>query len=412
MPQPNDHWDALWVNARLATMRADATAPYGGMEDAAIAAKDGRIAWLGAMTDLPSGAKARAASVIDAQNRWITPALIDCHTHLVFAGDRAREFEMRLGGASYEEIAKAGGGILSTVTATRAASLDDLAAAARPRLDALQREGVATVEIKSGYGLTLDDELKMLRAARQLCDDGGVRIRTTFLGAHATPPEFADADAYIDHVCAAMIPAVAKAGLADAVDAFCEGIGFSRAQCRRVLEAAKRHGLAIKLHAEQLSDLGGAAMAAALGALSVDHLEYLNPADIDVIADAGTVGVLLPGAFYFLKETQAPPVEALRAAGVPIALATDLNPGSSPIASPLAIMNMGCVLFGLTPEEALAGFTRHAAAALGLEDETGALSEGLAADFAIWNVEHLSELSYWVGARPLHALIKDGRSVC
>ena len=410
MNAANEHWDILWVNARLATMQKDAGIPYGALENAALAAKSGRIAWIGAMADLPANAAADA--VIDAEHRWITPGLIDCHTHLVFAGDRAREFEQRLNGASYEEIAKSGGGILSTVRATRDATHDQLIAGAARRLAHLQREGVTTVEIKSGYGLTLDDELKMLRAARALENSAPVRVRTTLLGAHALPPEFRDErESYLNLVCEKMIPEAARLGLADAADAFCEKIAFTREECERVLRVAKDHGLHIKLHAEQLSNLNGAAMAAGLGALSVDHLEYLDPNDARLLRQGDCVAVLLPGAYYALKETQAPPVDALRKAGVAMALATDLNPGSSPVCSPLIIMNMGCVLFGLTPEEALAGMTRNAAAALGVSTETGELATGLSADLAIWDIDHPAELSYWIGAPLLHTLYFRGNSV-
>src|SRR6185369_5886530 len=342
--------------------------------------------------------------------RWITPGLIDPHTHLVYAGDRAHEFELRLAGASYEAIARAGGGIVSTVAATRAASETELVEAALPRLDALIAEGVTTVEVKSGYGLTLEDELKMLRSSRALGEHRPVTIKTTFLGAHAVPPEFAgDPDGYIELVCRSMIPAVAEAGLVDAVDAFCEGIGFTPDQTRRVLEAARAHGLPVKLHAEQLSNLGGAARAAGFGALSADHLEHLDEAGVAAMAKAGTVATLLPGAYYFVRETRPPPIAALRAAGVPMALATDCNPGTSPLTSPLLVMNIAATLFRMTVEECLAGVTREAARALGLAGEVGTLEAGKRCDLAIWNIERPAELVYRMGFNPLHARVFGGQ---
>ena len=400
-------YDTLWINAHLATMTGDS--PYGAIHDGAIAAKDGRIAWIGPQSGLPDAPDKLAKNVMSLDGRWVTPGLIDCHTHLVFGGNRAEEFEMRLQGATYEEIAKAGGGIVSTVKATRVASKAELVNSAQPRLGSLMSEGVTTVEIKSGYGLTTADEIKMLEAAAALVQHHPVRVQKTFLGAHALPPEYKDnRGGYIDLVCNEMIPEIAKRGLADAVDAFCEGIGFTTEEVRRVFEAAKAYNLPIKLHAEQLSDLGGAVMAAEMGALSADHLEYLKPEDVPAFAKSGAVAVLLPGAFYFLKETKKPPIDVLRKAGVPMALATDCNPGSSPITSPLAIMNMGCTLFDLTPEEALAGFTRNAAKALGLGNEIGQLNTGMAADFAIWNINHPAELSYWLGAELLHNRVFGG----
>ncbi len=402
-------WDALWTNGRLATMTPGG-APYGAVEPGALAVKDGRIAWVGAMADLPADAVRRAVAVHDLGRRWVTPGLIDCHTHLVHGGDRAAEFERRLGGATYEEIARAGGGIRATVRATRAASEAALLATAETRLDALRAEGVTVVEIKSGYGLDRDTEMKMLRVARALAARRDVTIRTSFLGAHAVPPEFdGRADAYIDHVVEDMLPAVAAAGLADAVDAFCETIAFSPAQTGRVLAAARRHGLAVKLHADQLSDTGGAALAARHGALSADHLEYTSEAGVAALAAAGTVAVLLPGAFYALRETKAPPVEALRRAGVPIAVATDCNPGSSPTTSLLLMLNMACTLFRLTPAEALAGVTRCAAAALGLGASHGTLEAGKAADFAVWDIERPAELAYRIGFNPVHTIMRAGR---
>jgi len=400
-------WDALWLNGRLATMAAGG-APYGALEDAAIAIEGGRIAWLGRRRDLTGAPRALARDVHDLGGRWLTPGLIDCHTHLVYGGDRAREFTQRLEGVSYAEIARAGGGIVSTVTATRAADEDTLFAAAHRRLSALLAEGVTTAEIKSGYGLNLETELKQLRVARRLGTEMPVTVRATFLGAHALPPEFTDrADAYIDAVVA-MLPEVKASGLADAVDAFCEGIGFSPEQTNRVFAAATEHGLPVKLHADQLSDLGGAALAAKHGALSADHLEYTNKDGVAAMAVAGTVAVLLPGAFYFLRETKVPPIDALRRAGVPMAVATDCNPGSSPMTSLLLVLNMACTLFHLTPEEALAGVTRHAARALGLGDQCGTLEVGKAADFAVWDIDDPAELAYRIGFNPLAYAVKSG----
>jgi imidazolonepropionase len=394
--------DRLWRNARLMTCAGEG---LGIVEDGMVAARDGRIAYAGPASAAPAF---DVAETIDCADRWITPGLIDCHTHLIHAGDRAREFEMRLDGATYEEIARAGGGIRSTMTATRAASEADLVATALPRLDALIAEGATTVEVKSGYGLTLDDELKMLHAAKALGEARKVRIRSTFLGAHALPPEYAEnPDGYIDLVSETMIPAVA--GIADAVDAFCEGIGFTAAQTERVFAAAAAHGLPVKLHAEQLSNLHGAALAARYGALSADHLEYLDAASIAAMAQSGTVATLLPGAFYFVRETKLPPIAELRAAGVPIALATDCNPGTSPLTSLLLVMNMGATLFRLTVTECLRGVTVNAARALGLQDEIGTLEVGKACDLAIWDVGHPSELVYRMGFNPLHARIWSGQ---
>jgi imidazolonepropionase len=392
--------DRIWRNARLATMTG---AGLGIIEHGCIAARDGRIVHVGCEADAPD-----AIERIDCEGRWITPGLIDCHTHLVHAGDRAREFALRLQGASYEEIARAGGGIVSTMAAVRAASESDLVAASLPRLDALIAEGVTTVEIKSGYGLTLDDEAKMLRAARALESVRDVRVRTTFLGAHALPPEYRGAaDGYVDLVADRMMPAMV--GLADAVDVFCEGIGFTPAQTERVFAAAAAHGLPVKLHAEQLSNQHGAALAARHGALSADHLEHLDHAGVAAMAAAGTVAVLLPGAYYFMRETRLPPVDALRAAGVPIAIATDCNPGTSPLTSLLLVMNMGATLFRLTVEECLLGVTRHAARALGLQGEVGTLEPGRACDLAIWDVGSLAELVYRIGFNPLHSRVIGGR---
>ena len=397
------HCDTVWRNARLLTMIPGAEP----IADGLVAASDGRIVYAGPSAGAPAFEQ---TEVVDCQGRWITPALIDAHTHLVHAGNRAREFELRLEGASYEEIARAGGGIVSTMRATRAASEDELVASALPRLDALLAEGVGTIEIKSGYGLELEAELRMLRAARRLGKLRPVRVITTFLGAHALPPEFAgDADGYIDLVCQRMLPAVAADNLADAVDGFCEGIGFSPAQIERVFKAAKALGLPVKLHAEQLSNLGGAALAARCGALSADHLEHLDAAGVAAMAEAGTVAMLLPGAFYFCRELQAPPVDALRAAGVPIALATDCNPGTSPLTSLLLAMNMAATCFRLTVAECLAGVTITAARALALESECGSLAPGKSCDLAVWDIEEPAELVYRMGANPLHARIWRGK---
>jgi imidazolonepropionase len=396
--------DRLWRNARLATLAGPG---LGLVRRGAVAAAEGRILYAGTEDEAPAY---DAAETIDCEGRWITPALIDCHTHLVHAGDRSGEFEMRLAGASYEEIARGGGGILSTMRATRAASEEDLVASALPRLDALIAEGVGTVEIKSGYGLTFADEIKMLRAARALGRWRPVRIVTSFLGAHAVPPEHArDPAGYVRLLCDEMIPAVAAEGLADAIDAYCESIGFLPAQVAPILAAARRHGLQVKLHAEQFSNLGGAALAARHGALSADHLEHLDAEGAAAMARAGTVATLLPGAWYFTRETQKPPVDTLRSAGVPIALATDCNPGTSPINSLLTVMNMGALLFGLTIEECIAGVTREAARALGLLGETGTLEAGKACDLAIWSVERPAELVYRIGLNPLHQRVWGGR---
>lgn len=394
--------DTIWQNARLMPMTGANV-----VEDGVVACKNGLIAYAGSRLDAPVF---EAAEVIDCAGRWITPGLIDCHTHLVHAGNRAHEFELRLAGASYEEIARAGGGIVSTMKATRAASEADLVQTALPRLGALIAEGVTTIEIKSGYGLSLDDELKMLRAARQLGAVREVTVKTSLLAAHALPPEFAgDADRYIDHVCDAIIPAAAKAGLADAVDGFCETIGFTTAQIERVFRAAQSCGLPVKLHAEQLSNSNGAALAARYGALSADHLEHLDDASIAAMARAGTVAVLLPGAYYFTRETQLPPIAKLRTAGVPIALATDCNPGTSPLTSILLAMNMGATLFRLTVGECLAGVTREAARALGILGHAGTLEAGKVCDLAIWNIERPAELVYRIGANPLHGRIWRGQ---
>ena len=388
-----------------ATM-AEGGEPYGLIEDALIAVADGRIAWIGRREDAPR--EVRALPMHKQDGRLATPGLIDCHTHIVHGGDRAREFEMRLEGATYEEVARAGGGIVSTVRATREADEDALVDTALPRLDSLIAEGVTTIEVKSGYGLDIDTELSMLRAARRLAAKRDIEVVTSFLGAHAVPPEMkGEPDRYIDEICIPALDAAFEEGLADAVDGFCEGIAFTPEQIARVFDRAADLGLPVKLHAEQLSNLGGAALAASYGALSADHLEYLDEAGVEAMARAGSVAVLLPGAFYTLRETQAPPVASFRDAGVPIAIATDCNPGSSPLTSLLLAMNMACTLFRLTPEEALAGTTRVAAQALGLGDR-GVLAEGLRADLAIWDVAHPAELAYRIGFNPLHQRIVGG----
>jgi imidazolonepropionase len=397
--------DKVWINARLATLGA--SRGLGLITHGAVAAREGRIAWIGPMSDMPA---LEADERIDVAGRWITPGLIDCHTHLVYAGDRAHEFELRLAGASYEEIARAGGGILSTVKATRAASEDELIATMLPRLDVLIAEGVTTIEIKSGYGLETDAEARQIRAARAMARLRPISVATTFLGAHALPPEAeGDNDAYIQRVCGDMLPAIAREGLADAVDAFMEGIAFNGEQTARVFEAAKRLKLPVKLHADQLSNLGGASLAARFGALSADHLEYTDEAGAMAMAKSGTVAVLLPGAFYFIRETRKPPVDLLRKHGVKIAIATDCNPGSSPLTSLLMTMNMAATLFRLTVDEIIAAVTREAARALGRLDETGTLELGKWCDLAIWDVERLAELAYRMGYNPLHARVWRGR---
>jgi imidazolonepropionase len=408
MPAITTQPDRLFRNARLATL-APVLPGVGIIEEGALVAKDGRILFAGPEADLPPALR-DAAETIDCDGRWITPGLIDCHTHLVFAGDRAQEWELRQKGATYEEIARAGGGILSTVRTTRAASEEALVASALPRLDALIAEGVTTVEIKSGYGLDPENEAKMLRAAAHLGTERDVGIVRTFLGAHALPPEAAgDKERYIDQVCNEQLPLVGREGLADAVDAFCETIGFSGEQTARVFDAARSHGLPVKLHADQLTNGGGAVLAARHGALSADHLEYTDEAGATAMGRAGTVAVLLPGAFYFLREKQGPPVDAFRRHGVAMAVATDCNPGSSPLASLLLAMNMGCVLFGLTPDEAIAGVTRNAAKALGLSQRLGTLEVGKECDLAVWEIERPAELAYRIGFNPLWRRIRNGR---
>ncbi|MCR8827515.1 imidazolonepropionase [Pseudosulfitobacter koreensis] len=394
----------LLTNARIATMATPDG--YGLIDDGAIVVQGDRIVWVGAMADLPAAHAAQDAT--DLGGRLVTPALIDCHTHLVFGGNRAGEFEQRLEGATYEQIARSGGGIVSTVRATRDATPDALLRDALTRVDAMIAEGVATIEIKSGYGLDRETELKMLRVARRIADMRPVTVRTSYLGAHAVPPEFAgDADGYLDQVCIPTLHAAHAEGLVDAVDGFCEGIAFDTTQIALVFDAARALGLPVKLHAEQLSNIGGTQLAARYAALSADHVEYANDADAQALGQAGSVAVLLPGAFYTLRETQMPPVAAFRAAGVPMAIATDCNPGSSPLASPLLALNMACTLFRLTPAEALAGLTRNAALALGLADQ-GRIAPDMRADLAVWDVTEPAELAYRIGFNPLHTRIFGG----
>ena len=402
--------DGLLLDCRLATL-ADDRRPYGLVEDGALAWKDGRITYAGPRDGMPAAARDAAARVERADGALVTPGLVDCHTHLVFGGDRATEFEQRLGGASYEEIARAGGGIVSSVRATRAADEDTLLAQSLPRARALLADGATTIEIKSGYGLDAESELRMLRVARRIGTELGIGVRTTLLAAHALPPEYAGrADDYIDLVCATIIPAAAREGLADAVDAFCETIGFTPAQTRRVFESARQSGLRVKLHADQLSDLGGAALAAGFDALSADHLEWTGADGVRAMAAAGSVAVLLPGAYYALRETKLPPIDALRTAGVPIAIATDLNPGTSPLLSLRLAMGMACTLFRLTPEEALRGATVNAARALGLDDR-GTLEPGKRADFVLWRAREPAELCYWIGGGLARRVFAHGRDV-
>jgi imidazolonepropionase len=406
-----ERFDRIWYNARLATMRGDLP-DLGVIEHGLIVARNGRTFFAGAHSDFPRDAD--AAERIDCAGRWVTPGLVDCHTHLVFGGNRANEFELQLKGASYEEIARAGGGIVSTVAATRGASEAELVAGALPRLDALIGEGATTVEIKSGYGLNVETEMRQLSAARELGRSRPVAIRTSFLGAHALPPEAQgnqeyDKDRYIDLVCREMLPAVAQAGLADAVDAFMEGIAFSRDQTARVFQAAKALGLPVKLHADQLSNLGGALLAAEFSALSADHLEHADGPGVAAMAEAGTVAVLLPGAFYFLRETARPPVDLFRAHGVTMALATDCNPGTSPLTSLLLAMNMGATLFRMSVVECLAGVTREGARALGILAEAGTIEAGKCCDLAIWDIERPAELVYRMGFNPLHSRVWRGQ---
>lgn len=406
-----NNWQTLWTNVHLATM-TDGSRSYGAIESGALAISDGKIVWLGKESDLSGYDLSKIPEVINGEGQWLTPGLIDCHTHLVYGGNRANEFEMRLQGKSYEEIANAGGGIVSTVKATRAASEEELLASALSRLKTLHHQGVTTVEIKSGYGLDTHTEVKMLKVAGQLSQLLPVTIKRTFLGAHALPLEFKnDPDGYIDLVCNEMLPKVAVENLADTVDVFCEGIGFNIEQTERVFIAAQQYGLGIKVHAEQLSDLGGTELAARFNALSSDHVEFLSEAGVKAMANANMTAVLLPGAFYFLRETQLPPIDLLRQHGVAIAIATDVNPGSSPICSLQLMLNMACTLFRLTPTEAIAGVTCHGAKALGLAEHKGMLKVGYDADIACWNVQQLAELCYQFGVNPLYALIKDGERV-
>lgn len=398
----------VFTGARLATL-APQQPGLGLVERGAVAVRNGRIAYAGPEADLPAELR-RGADETDCEGRWITPGLVDCHTHLVFAGNRAREFELRLAGASYEEIARAGGGIVSSVRALRDADEDALVAETLPRLDALIAEGATTVEVKSGYGLDLDSEMKSLSAARRLAAERPVTIRTSFLGAHALPPEMqGDKARYLDRVVGDMLPAIAEAGLADAVDGFCEGIAFSPDEIARVFTAARAIGLPVKLHADQLSNLHGAALAARFGALSADHLEHTDEAGAQAMAQAGTTAVILPGAFYFIRETQRPPIDLFRKHGVAMALATDCNPGTSPLTSLLLTMNMAATLFRMTVDECIAGVTREGARALGLLGETGTLEAGKAADLAVWDIESPAELVYRMGFNPLHARIWRGQ---
>jgi imidazolonepropionase len=399
--------EALWTHAHLATMTPDR--PYGAIKDAALGVSRGKLAWVGEMKNLPPEILSGAKQVFDVKGGWITPGLIDCHTHLVYGGNRAREFELRLRGVSYEEIARQGGGIRSTVAATRAADEATLLRQSAKRLLSLMAEGVTTVEIKSGYGLDLETETKMLRVARLLGEKFPVTVCPTYLGAHALPPEFeGDSEGYIDFVCRDVLPKLASENLATAVDAFCEKIAFTPAQTERVFKAALSHGLRVKLHAEQLSDQGGASLAAKYGALSADHLEYLSETGAQALAQSRTVAVFLPGAFYYLREPRMPPVDLMRRYGIPMAVSTDCNPGTSPVGSLLLMVNMACTLFRLTPEESLAGVTRHAAKALGLEERIGTLEPGKDADFVVWDISQPAELAYAVAFNPCRQIIRHG----
>ena len=405
-------WDQLWLDVNLATMAPSSNAPYGAIKNAAVAVKDGTIAWVGQRQDLPEF-DALSTPIYKGNHRWITPGLIDAHTHLVFAGNRANEFEMRLNGASYEEIALKGGGILSTVKACREADEAELFELGRKRLNALAKEGVTTVEIKSGYGLNTETEIKLLKVARELGKHHHIDVKTTFLGAHAIPTEYKQqgADAYVDYVINDMLPKVQQQNLADAVDVFCENIAFDLEQTRKVLSEAKKIGLDVKLHAEQLSNLGGSELAAELGALSVDHIEYLDEAGVKALSESGTCATILPGAFYFLRETQQPPIELLRKYNVPMVVASDFNPGSSPLCSTLLMLNMACTLFRLTPEEALKGTTINAAKALGIENTVGSIEVGKQADFCLWDIDTPAELSYRYGVNPCLQVVKAGHVI-
>ncbi|HBF48032.1 MAG TPA: imidazolonepropionase [Shewanella frigidimarina] len=404
-------WDQVWIDVNVATMDTNIQGAYGVIPQAAIAVKDGKIAWVGPRSELPEF-DVLATPVYRGKGGWITPGLIDAHTHLVFAGNRANEFEQRLQGATYAEIARAGGGIISTVNACRDADEAELFELGRQRLNALAREGVTTVEIKSGYGLNTKTELKLLRVARELGEHHHIDVSTTFLGAHAIPPEYKDnADAYIDLVVNDMLPAVIAENLADAVDVFCENIAFNLEQTERVLTAAKQAGLQIKLHAEQLTNMGGSALAAKLGAKSVDHIEFLDEAGIKAISESGTCATLLPGAFYFLRETQLPPIDLLRQYKVPMVIASDFNPGSSPICSTLLMLNMACTLFRLTPEEALQGVTINAAKALGIDNNVGSITVGKQADFCLWDITTPAQLAYAYGVNLCKTVVKNGQVV-
>ena len=399
---------ALWVNVHLATMTE--TGPYGVVKDGALAIRGDKVAWIGKRRDLPADFESRAGKVYGGNNCWITPGLVDCHTHLVYAGSRAREFELRLQGATYEEIARQGGGIRSTVAATREADEDALLKQSTSRLQALLKEGVTTVEVKSGYGLDLETEMRMLRVARKLGQNHPVTVVPTYLGAHALPPEYEGrSNDYIDFVCQTVMPEVAAQKLAVSVDAFCETIGFTPEQTERVFKTATNLGLKVKLHAEQLSDLQGAELAARYKALSAEHLEYASEEGVKAMAASGTVAVLLPGAFYFLRETKKPPIKLLRRYSVPIALATDCNPGSSPTTSLLLMLNMACTLFRMTPEEALAGVTRNGAMALGLQHKIGTIEQGKDADFVVWDIAEPAELAYRLGFNPLKHVVRQGK---
>jgi imidazolonepropionase len=398
--------DGIWSNARIAA----AGDPAQVILDGAMVVRDGLVAWLGAAAELPDEYSHADLARHDAGQRWMTPGLIDCHTHLVYGGNRADEFALRLAGASYEEIARSGGGIVSTVRATRAADEDSLFLQSARRLEALLAEGVTTIEIKSGYGLDLASERKMLRVARRLGEHYPVTVYTTFLGAHALPPEYQGrADDYIALVCDEMLPALHAEGLVDAVDVFCENIGFSVAQSERVFVAAAKLGLPVKMHADQLSNIGATQLATRFKALSVDHLEHLNEADVLAMRESGTVAVLLPGAYYFIRETRQPPLELLRRHGIPIAISTDSNPGTSPTTSLLLMLNMSCTLFRMTTAEVLLGVTSHAARALGKADSHGLLAAGRSADFVVWDVESLAELAYWSGRNLCHTIVRAGR---
>lgn len=401
-------WDRLWTGGHLATL--DPGSPgYGEIRDGALAVRGERIVWMGAARDLPSSPESCAREVHDLKEGWLTPGLVDCHTHLVFAGDRSGEYEERLHGSSYEEIARQGGGIRTTMRATRKASAETLFQEASRRVETLSREGVTTVEVKSGYGLETMTELRMLAVARRLGGDPAVDVQTTLLAAHALPPEFQGRRSeYLELIRREILPEAVSQGLADAVDAFCDEIAFTPDECEEVLRAGQEAGLGVRIHADQLSDQGGAALAARLGARSADHLEHAAPEGVARMAEAGTVAVLLPGAFFYLREERVPPVSMFRDAGVPMALATDLNPGSSPVNSLLATLTLGCVLFRLTPEEALRGVTAHGARALGMADDRGTLEPGKRADLAVWDVDHPRELCYWLGQNPCRGVVKDG----